>query len=766
MTGLDTPDLLAQLSLEEKAALTSGLDFWHTVPVDRLGIPSVMVADGPHGLRKQGSQADHVGIGGSNPATCFPPAVGLASSWNRALVRRVGEALGHEGRAEELAVILGPGINIKRSPLCGRNFEYLSEDPLVAGELAVAMVGGIQSQGVGTSVKHYAVNNQETDRLRVNAVVDERTLREIYLPAFERTVKQAKPWTVMASYNKVNGEWVSQDPWLLTEVLRDEWGYEGMTVSDWGAVVDRVKGLAAGLDLEMPGHQDKTPAEVVAAVREGRLDEADLDRAVGRVLDLISRAMTEQAEPAAPVDHDTQHAIAKAAALESIVLLRNESRGSTTSSARPLLPLDPAASERLLVVGELARTPRYQGAGSSQVNPTQVSDALSALQRTVGDRLTFAAGYDVALDEATDHALLDEAVAAAADADVLVVFAGLPSRYESEGYDRTHLDLPPNQRALIDAMADLDKPTVVVLSNGSAVTLAGWHDRVDAVVEGWLLGQAGGEALADVLLGVVNPSGKLTETLPLALEDNPSFGNFPGALGEVRYGEGVFVGYRGYDTRHQAVAYPFGHGLSYTRYDYTNLDVRVIDPDATAETEEAVLVAVTVTNVGDVDGSEIVQLYVGDPQSAVARPVHELRGFSKESLEVGHSHRVRFTLSGRDLSYWHPAERRWFLEPGAFVIEVGASARDIRGTATIEITGGDRATTHLTSASTYEEWHDDPVGGPLLAEHFERHGKTMVEPEVIGNFPLDRLAAFEGMSLSTEQLADLVADLRARSDQR
>lgn len=738
--ALDIPALLDQLTLEEKAALTSGVDFWHTVPVERLGIPSIMLADGPHGLRKQAEKADHVGIGGSNPATCFVPAVGLGSTWNIELAREMGAALGREGRKESLGVILGPGINIKRSPLCGRNFEYFSEDPHVAGEMGAAVVEGIQSQGVGTSVKHFAANSQETDRLRVSSEVDERTLREIYLPAFER-VMRAKPWTVMCSYNKINGVWASQNPWLLTELLRDEWGYEGLVVSDWGAVVDRVAGLPAGLDLEMPGHQERTPAQILEAVRGGAISEAELNTAVRRILELIDKAVPGVDEPL-EVDYDAHHEVARRVALEASVLLSNDG----------VLPLAEGAS--VAVVGELARTPRYQGAGSSQVIPTQISDALTALTARIPG-LTFAPGYDPALDDAASPDLVDEAVRVARDADVTVVFIGLPQRYESEGFDRTHMDLPANQTELLHAVTAAAKKTVVVLSNGSAV-LVPWRDSVNALVEGWLGGQAGGEAMAALLTGEVSFSGKLTETLPLRLEDNPSYGSYPGELGTVRYGEGVFVGYRGYDDRHLDVAYPFGHGLTYSRFEYTDVRAEVLAESVTASTEEAVRVSVTVTNVGDVDAAEIVQVYVGDPKARVKRPVRELKAFAKVALAAGKSRELSFVLSGRDLAYWHPMLHQWAVEAGEFVIEVGASSRDIRGAQTIEVRDGDDVAPVLDRQSTYEEWVDDEVGRRLLTEAMDAAGKTMMDVEVIGNFPMARLAAFEDMLLTDPELDALV----------
>ncbi|MBO3085139.1 beta-glucosidase [Cellulomonas fengjieae] len=689
----DVERALAQLTLEEKASLTSGSDFWHTTAVERVGIPAVMVSDGPHGLRKQSDNPDHLGLGESVPATCFPTAAALGSSWDADLLTRVGEALGRETRANDVAVLLGPGVNLKRTPLCGRNFEYVSEDPVVAGVLGAALVRGIQSQGVGTSLKHYAANNQESDRMRVSAEVDERTLREIYLPAFERVVKDAQPWTVMCAYNKVNGTYASQNHWLLTEILRDEWAFEGLVVSDWGAVHDRVPALAAGLDLQMPGAGPGPDDEIVAAVRDGSLDESVLDASVRRVLRLVARGLPAVSS-AASFDVDAHHDLAREAAAAGSVLLKNEGA---------LLPLP--STDGVAVVGEFARTPRYQGAGSSQVNPTRLDAALDAL-RSVGDDVPFAAGFTIPGGPAgDDDDLLAEAVSVARDAGTVVAFVGLPAPDESEGYDRPRFELPDNQVALLRAVAAVNPRVVVVLANGSAVGVSGWHDLVPAILETWLGGQAGGSAVADLLLGIRTPSGRLAETIPHRIEDTPAFGNFPGEAGVVRYGEGVLVGYRWYDTRAMDVAYPFGHGLSYTTFSYDSLDATVDGSDVT--------VTVTVTNTGPVAGAEVVQVYLRDPRAAVLRPTRELKAFAKVALEPGESREVAFALTARDLSYWHPGLRRWVVEGGEFVVEAGASSRDIRGSVSLHVEG-EPLWSPLTSMSTIEEWFAHPVGGPLM----------------------------------------------------
>jgi beta-glucosidase len=756
---LDVPALLGELSLEEKASLCSGSDFWHTQAVERLGIPAVMLTDGPHGLRKQAGAADHLGLRSSVPATCFPPAVALGSSFDVELVERVGQALGAEARAEGVAVLLGPGINIKRSPLCGRNFEYLSEDPLVSGVLGAALVRGIQSAGVGACVKHYAANNQETDRLRVSAEVDERTLREIYLAGFERIVTEARPWMVMCSYNKVNGTYASEHPWLLTDVLRTEWGFDGVVVSDWGAVNDRVAGLRAGLELEMPASGGVTDAEIVAAVRAGELDEAVVDRAAERVLTLLARVLPA-VRAGGSVDGDAHHTLAREAAAGSAVLLKNAPVAVPGDPARTtaLLPLDPAGAGTVAVIGEFARTPRYQGAGSSQVTPTRLDDAWSAIRDTLGARAVFAAGFGVDDESGDDAALCAEAVEIARAADVVVLFLGLPAAAESEGYDREHILLPAAQTELLAAVAEVNPRVVVVLSNGSVVQVADWDRHAPAILEGWLLGQSGGAALADLLFGRVDPSGRLAETVPLRLEDSPAHLNFPGELGVVRYGEGLFVGYRGYDARRQEVSYPFGHGLSYTTFTYSDLEVTV------QHGGERVRVAVTVTNSGKRAGKEVVQVYVSDPATTAARPERELKAFCKIALEPGESRRVQLALTGRDLSSFHPGRGRWLLEGGRFTVAVGASSRDLRLSADVTVDTPQHVPP-LAEDSTLDEWLAHPVVGPLLEERIAATGPSkLTDPEMrrmLGNFPLLRLTSFPNTPLSRAELADL----RARAAQ-
>ena len=710
-----------------------------------MGVPSVMLTDGPHGLRKQRANFDHLGIGDSVPATCFPPAVGLGSSWDADLAHRVGAALGLESAIENVAVILGQGVNIKRSPLCGRNFEYFSEDPIVASVMGAALVQGTQTMGVGTSLKHFAANNQEHDRMRSSSDIDPRPLREIYLRGFQRVVEDAQPATVMCSYNRINGVYASEDPFLLTRVLREEWGFAGFVVSDWGAVNNRVAGLAAGMDLEMPSSGGRTDAEIVAAVRDGSLDEAVLDASATRVAALAT-AWSAAPRVAGPLDVDAHHALAREAAGRSIVLLKNDGG---------VLPL--RATQSVAVIGAFATDPRYQGAGSSLISPTKLDNALDEFVVQGGaDNVSFAQGFtnDGSGDAA---ALRAEAVALAATAEVAVVFAGLPAHLESEGFDRENIDLPAVQLALIDAVLAANPRTVVVLSNGGAVALP-FAERVPAIVEAWLLGQAGGSATVDVLYGAVNPSGKLTETIPLSLEDTPAFLNFPGEQGHVRYGEGLFVGYRWYDARNMAVAYPFGHGLSYTSFAYG-------DATAAVEADGNITVKVTVTNTGDRAGREVVQAYSGLASEAVQRPERELKAFAVIALEPGESGEVSLTVRRADLAYWHVAADRWVVEGGDYAIDVAASSRDIRSQVTVAVEG-DALLLPLTRESSLAEVFAHPVAGPIvqgmMAQLTDVVGGDdaaggMDMQKMLASFPIGRIGMIAGEAGSPEVIDQLLA---------
>ena len=754
-----TENSASDLTLEEKASLTSGADFWTTKAIDRLGIPSVMMTDGPHGLRKQSGSTDHLGLASSVPATCFPPAVGIGSSFDPEIIERVGAAIGVEAAIENVAVVLGPGINIKRSPLCGRNFEYFSEDPIVSGILGAASVRGIQSKGVGTSLKHFAANNQEFDRMRASSDVDPRPLREIYLRGFERVVKDAAPWTVMCSYNKLNGVWTSEDPWLLTSVLRDDWGFDGLVVSDWGAVNDRVVGVAAGLDLEMPASGGRTDAQLVAAVRAGTLPESVLDTAAARAIDLVRKA-GERPAVAGPLDVDAHHALAREAAGRSIVLLKNDGA---------LLPL--AADQKVAVIGAFATEPRFQGAGSSLINPTRVDNALDELRVVGGENVSYAAGFAVeggAVEASgrTAEELRAEAVGVAQTADVAVLFLGLPAAEESEGFDRDHIDLPAEQLAVLDAVLEVNPRVVVVLSNGGVVALP-FADRVPAIIESWLLGQAGGGAVADVLYGAVNPSGKLTETVPVRLEDNPSFGNFPGEFGHVRYGEGLLVGYRWYDAKGLDVTFPFGHGLSYTTFEYTG---------ATAEVgaDGGIVVRLDVTNSGDRDGREVVQVYVAPTTSIVQRAPRELKAFSSVALAAGETRSVELVVRREDLAYWDIRVDRWVVEGGEYTVEVAASSRDIRSRVSVEISG-DAVHQELTMNSSVGDLMTHPIAGPIVQQALgglmgglggDAAAASMMPNDeamqkMMASFPIGRLAGFPGLPVDFAQIEQLIAAANA-----
>lgn len=747
---MNVEKVLCELTLEEKASLTTGAGFWNTTPIERLGVPSITLSDGPHGVRRQTGLDDHLGIGDSYPATCFPPAAALGSSWDPDLLEGVGAALGREASLLDVQVLLGPGINIKRSPLCGRNFEYLSEDPLIAGELGAALIKGVQSEGVGVSLKHFAVNNQQVDQMRVSADVDERSLREIYLAGFERAVKEARPATVMCSYNKINGVYASENHWLLTQVLRDEWGFEGLVVSDWGAVNDRVQGLAAGLDLEMPD-SGVGPDTVVAAVRQGRLDEAALDEAARHVLNLVAQHAGKLGSRTPSVARDVadrHHALAREVAARCAVLLKNDG---------DILPLKKDA--HIAVIGEFARMPSYQGGGSSKVVPTRIDSALTEIERLAVGKVAFAAGYSITpggMDTpAADSDLVAEAVRAASESDVAVVFLGLWAGKESEGYDRTDMDLPADQIALLRAVSAANSEVVVVLSNGSAVRVANWDADATAIVEGWLLGQAGGGAIADLLFGIANPSGRLAETIPLQLTHTPAYGNYPGAFGHVHYGEGVFVGYRWYDSRELEVSYPFGHGLSYTTFEYSNLRTALQGEDTSLEIQ----VTVTVANTGSIVGREIVQMYVEAPSRQIQRPKRELRGFRSVELLPGESRDVTMNLSYRDLAYFHPALKDWHVESGTVSIYVGASSRDLRLSSTVEILVSEAAVP-LDRESTIGEWFAHPQGQnilePIMAQKASEGLFTPEALEMMNSMPLTRVARFPGINWTDQQIDDLL----------
>lgn len=734
--SFDVDDIITQATTEELARLVVGDGTWHTAGLERLGVPRVMVADGPHGLRVELGES----LGESAPATCFPPAVGLSSSWNPALLKRVGQALGREASAQGVDVVLGPGMNIKRSPLCGRNFEYFSEDPHLTGHLASALVYGLQSEGVGACVKHFAANNQETDRMRVDVRVGERTLREIYLPAFEKVVTSAHPWLVMCSYNRLNGTPVSQDPWLLTDVLRGDWEFDGAVVSDWGAVHDRVEALAAGLDLEMPHELGNSDVEVARAVEQDQLSRELLELGAARILALTQKVV-DAVRSREPVDPAAHHQLAREAAQESLVLLVNNG----------ILPL--AERARVALVGEFARSPRFQGGGSSKVNATKVERLVDTL--AARRRVTFAPGFH--LSGEFDDALVDEAVAAAEASDVVVAFLGLPDADETEGMDRTHLRLPDAQLALLGALAEVGKPIVVVLSNGAAVEVASWVDQADALVEGWLGGQAGALALADVLVGDAEPSGRLAETLAVRLGDHPSTLMFPGESGRVDYGEGVFVGYRGFDATDREVSFPFGFGLGYTTFSYDKLVVKVTGTPASRDLRVAV--QATITNTGRRAGCEVVQLYVGNAPASVPRPPRELRGFAKVRLEPGESRVVTLPLDARAFSFWSEAHGRWVVESGTFTIEVGRHSRDLPLFQELRL-DVPALRTRLHAESTIGEWMADSEAWEALQARVLGGGRFELPADVlavVAGQPLRRYAKYPDIPLTAADVDAVLA---------
>ena len=661
-------EIISKLTLEEKAALCSGKDFWHLCDVERLDIPSIMVTDGPHGLRKQNQEKTAAGdvLGNSVPATCFPTASATASSWDPELLFMMGKALGEECLKEQVSVLLGPGINMKRSPLCGRNFEYFAEDPFVAGKMGAAMINGVQSMGIGTSLKHFAANSQECRRMTVNTVADERALREIYLTGFEMCVKNAQPWTVMNAYNKINGTYCAENKWLLTDVLRDDWGFKGLVVTDWGAENETVDGIKAGQNLEMPSSGGYGPKKIIKAVKDGSLDEDILDKNVDTVLELIFKG-AENLHSDYSCDMKAHHELARKIASESVVLLKNDDNA---------LPLD--KSKKIAVIGEMAKEPRYQGAGSSLINPTEVDSAYTELLKA-GYKVAYSKGYDKATDIPDDD-MIDAAVALAKKADTVLVFAGLTEVYESEGFDRDHINLPPSHNELIDAVSEVNDNVIVVLSGGSAVFMP-WLGSVKAVLNGLLGGEASGGAVVDVLTGKVNPSGKLTETYPLSIEDTPAHKNFPGTLLTVEYRESIYIGYRYYDKMNKDVLFPFGYGLSYTTFEYSDIKLskKKINDD------ETVTVSYKIKNTGKVDGAEVSQVYVSAPESKIFKAVKELKGFNKVFLKAGEEKTVEVELSKRSFAYYNVNINDWHVESGDYKILVGASSRDIKLEASVNV---------------------------------------------------------------------------------
>lgn len=746
-------EMVSEMTLEEKASLCSGRDFWTTKPVERLGIPSILVSDGPHGLRKQENAENGESSFGQNlPAVCFPSGAGIAASFDRKVAGALGEALGEAARAEGVHTLLGPAINIKRSPLCGRNFEYFSEDPYLTGELAAAYVQAVQSHNVGTSVKHFAANNQETNRMSISVQADERTLREIYLAGFERVIRKARPWTVMCSYNRINGVYSCENPWLLRQVLREEWGFDGIVMTDWGAMNRRREALKAGLDLEMPTSHGVTDRQLVEAVRSGTLEESELDAAVERLLRWIFKG----AEKTDGYDKQAHHTRARELETECAVLLKNEG----------LLPLQ--AGLPTAFIGGFARKPRFQGGGSSHINAPMADSVLAAVEGRWD--VVYCEGFSPNQEE-TDPEKLAEAVALARNSHTAVIFAGLPESYESEGFDRKNLDLPACQNELIRAVAAVQPRTVVVLQNGSPVAMP-WISETGAVLELYLGGEAVGEAAVELLYGQANPSGKLPETFPVRLEDTPCYLDFPGERDQVHYSEGVFVGYRYYDAKKLPVLFPFGHGLSYTefRYDGITLSTPELREDGTVQ------VTVTLTNVGSRRGKEAVQLYVAPPKNgSVRRPPKELKGFEKIELAPGQSGTVCFTLDQRAFSYYEEQLGGWYAEPGAYEILVGTSSETLPLRAGLTVFNNTKIPLRIQDHTTLGDIYRAGLTSPTLTETLKRtrmvsgenslgEGTEQMADAMLQGLPLRSIRSFGGCSEDAYQiiLRELSAALEGR----
>jgi beta-glucosidase len=656
--------IVAQMTLAEKASLCSGKDFWYLKGIERLGLPEIMVTDGPHGLRKQLAVADQLGINQSVPAVCFPTASAVACSFDRSLLHEVGKAIGEECRQENVSVLLGPGINIKRSPLCGRNFEYYSEDPYLSGEIASAFVEGVQSQNVGVSLKHFAANNQETRRTTVESVMDERTFREIYLPAFERTVKKASPWTVMCSYNRLFGEYACLNKRLLTDILRTEWGFEGMVMSDWFATVERVKALEAGLDLEMPHVEGSTDTRIMQAVENGSLSMETLDTTAIRVTSLILRSAERKGFT---YDVDEHRRLSRHAAAQSAVLLKNEGG---------ILP--GKANQTAAVIGAFAMQPRYQGSGSSKIQPIKLDRPHDEL-KLLGLDFEYADGYRMDSD-LPDPTLIEQACRIAEGKEIVYIFAGLPDSYEAEGFDRDNMIMPESHVELIKAVSKVNKHVAVILLGGSPMEMT-WADLVQGILLMYLGGEAGGGACADLLLGNANPGGKLAESWPFTEADSASHGYFPGDPLTVEYREALFVGYRYYDTARKAVRYPFGYGLSYTKFEYSGLKLSTKKMKDT----DNLMVSFTIKNIGTCAGSEAPQLYISCRESVILRAEQELKGFEKVHLKAGECQEISFTLYGRDFAYYNTELADWHVESGEYEVRIGASSRDIRLSSSVHI---------------------------------------------------------------------------------
>ncbi|MBQ8209295.1 MAG: glycoside hydrolase family 3 C-terminal domain-containing protein [Clostridia bacterium] len=714
------PEIVGKMSLEQKAAFVSGYNYWQLQYSEELGLPQITVTDGPHGLRKKNPDkkaSDGVGLGNSVPTTCFPPAATSSCSWDPELLKTEGEAIAEECLKEQVSVLLGPGTNIKRAPTCGRNFEYFSEDPYLAGKCSAGFVNGVQSKGIGTSLKHFACNSQEAFRMVINEVVDERAMRELYLTAFEICVKEAQPWTIMNSYNRINGVYASQNAHLQEEILRKEWGFKNLIVTDWGSSVDRIPGLINGTDLEMPSSGDLNAKKIVEAINNGELDEAILDKRVDTVVTLIMKAK-EVLSDNHTYDKDAHHAVARKVAEGSMVLLKNDDN---------ILPVK--KGQKIAVIGELAASPRFQGAGSSVINPTMLDNALDELKK-LGADVIYAKGYDKSKD-VIDDALVNEAVEAAKSADVALVFAGLTDEFEGEGYDRMNIEMPKCHNNLISAVAKANANTAVVLAGGSVIRMP-WINEVKGLLNAGLGGQAGGSAVANILTGAVNPSGKTSETYPHSYEENPTYGNYPAGPVTSEHRESVYIGYRYYDTAKKDVLFPFGYGLSYTTFEYSDIKVSA---DSIKDTD-TLTVSFKVKNTGAVDGAEIAQVYVADKESTIFRPVKELKGFKKVFLAAGEEKEVSIELSKRAFAFFNVEINDWMVETGEFDILVAASSRDVKlsATVTVESTVDAKIPDYRQTAPAY---YTADVNGMTGAQFEAVYGSELPSAEPDTSKPID-----------------------------
>lgn len=690
-------DIIKKLTLDEKCALCSGVTNWNTTPISRLNVPTIVVSDGPHGLRREQENPDVANImQESRPATCFPPAVTLASSWDREIAAKVGSAIAEECIDQEVDVVLGPGVNIKRDPRCGRNFEYFSEDPYLAGEMGASYVNGVQKHNVGTSLKHFCANSQEYKRMTIDSVVDERTMREIYLPAFENTVKKAQPYTIMCSYNRINGEYAADNKYVLTDILRDEWGFAGIVLSDWGATNDRVKGILAGMDLEMPTSNGERDKLIKKAVEDGTLSEEDLDKVVERMLTFIFKCYENRKKHENNIDYNKNYEIACDAATSGAVLLKNDG----------ILPLK--EGKKIAVIGNMAKEMRYQGGGSSRINPKKLTSFVDYLHENKVE-FDYADGYG-AYEERPDAAKIEEAKLAAKDKDTVLLFVGLTDVSESEGFDRAHIAIPESHNELVKAILEVNKNVVVVLACGSPMEMP-WINDVRAVLNMYLCGEAGGKACYKLLFGKANPSGKLAETFPLGIKDNPASLYFGMGPRTVEYREGIYVGYRYYDKTGKDVLFPFGYGLSYTEFTYGDLRVSADNIGA----DDGLTVTFSVTNTGKFDGAEVCQVYVRDVESSVYREDKALKGFEKVFLKVGETKEVTVRLDKRSFAFYDVERKDWVVETGEFEILVGASSRDVRLSAKVFVKG-------VTDVTPTEEgtFYKDPKGyAEIPSKEFE-----------------------------------------------